>query len=245
MADQPGLGSQGAGCPRPEDGAFALTSLRSQKIDSPSAANFRVITMTPASAAFVGAAAAARTKCIGVLMFAARAVSLPGQADRTLADLRRPGGDRDRERAPVRRSAGAHARADGIAAAADRDRRHAQGHQPLAVRLQTGFRSADRVGGRTLRRQSRLDLRCAKATSFRSGAHPAPLPECPCNIAAVNPTRAGRGLSTSRASLPDKSRSFPEARKTRKCRCRGHRSVRISQHARRAAPARRRGRSAS
>ena len=35
-----------------------------------------------------------------------------GQADRAGHDLRRPGGDRDRERAPVRRGAGAHARAD-------------------------------------------------------------------------------------------------------------------------------------
>ena len=47
-------------------------------------------------------------------------------------DLRRPGGDRDRERAAVRRGAGAHARAHRVAGAADRDRRRAQGH--LAAR---------------------------------------------------------------------------------------------------------------
>ena len=35
-----------------------------------------------------------------------------GRRDRAGHDLRRPGGDRDRERAPVRRGAGAHARAD-------------------------------------------------------------------------------------------------------------------------------------
>ena len=48
--------------------------------------------------------------------------------------FRRPGGDRDRERAAVRRGAGAYARSFGIAAAADRDCRRAQGHQPLDVR---------------------------------------------------------------------------------------------------------------
>ena len=56
------------------------------------------------------------------------------------ADLRRPGGDRDRERAAVRRGAGAHRDLSGIAAAADRDRRRAQGHQPLGVRSAAGAR---------------------------------------------------------------------------------------------------------
>ena len=49
-------------------------------------------------------------------------------------DLRRPGGDRDRERAAVRRGAGAHARAHRIAGAADRDLGGARGHQQLACR---------------------------------------------------------------------------------------------------------------
>ena len=40
------------------------------------------------------------------------------------ADLRRPGGDRDRERAPVQRD-------QGVARAADRDRGDSQGHQQL------------------------------------------------------------------------------------------------------------------
>ena len=50
------------------------------------------------------------------------------------ADLRRPGRDRDRERAAVRRGAGAHTRSQRGAAAADRHRRSAQGHQPVGVR---------------------------------------------------------------------------------------------------------------
>ena len=43
---------------------------------------------------------------------AQRRQAVHGQRDRAGHDLRRPGGDRDRERAPVRRGAGAHARAD-------------------------------------------------------------------------------------------------------------------------------------
>ena len=56
------------------------------------------------------------------------------QADRAGDDLRRPGGDRDRERAPVRRGAGAHARACRIAGAADGDHRGARRHLTLAGR---------------------------------------------------------------------------------------------------------------
>ena len=50
------------------------------------------------------------------------------------ADLRRPGRDRHRECAAVQRGAGEDARPHGVAAAADRHRRRAQGDQPLAVR---------------------------------------------------------------------------------------------------------------
>ena len=56
------------------------------------------------------------------------------QADRAGANFRRPGGDRHRERAAVRRGAAAHRGSERIAAAADRHRRRAQGHQPLDVR---------------------------------------------------------------------------------------------------------------
>ena len=51
------------------------------------------------------------------------------QADRAGHDLRRPGGDRDRERAAVRRGAGAHARAHRGAGAADGDLGGAARHQ--------------------------------------------------------------------------------------------------------------------
>ena len=54
------------------------------------------------------------------------------QADRARHDLRRSGGDRDRERAAVRGGAGAHARAHGITRTADRDSGRAKVDQPLA-----------------------------------------------------------------------------------------------------------------
>ena len=53
--------------------------------------------------------------------------------DRPAADLRRPGGDRDRERAPVQRDQGG-------ARAADRDRRDPARHQRLADRRAAGVR---------------------------------------------------------------------------------------------------------
>ena len=63
-----------------------------------------------------------------------RAGAVHRQADRARQDLRRPGGDRHRERAAVRGGAGAHGRAERGAAAADGDRRRAEGHQPLDLR---------------------------------------------------------------------------------------------------------------
>ena len=74
----------------------------------------------------------ARAKPIGVfVMREAERGPFTRQADRAGRDLRRPGGDRHRERAAVRGGAGAHRRAERGAAAADRDGRRAQGHQPL------------------------------------------------------------------------------------------------------------------
>ena len=70
------------------------------------------------------------------------------QADRVVDDLRRPGGHRDRERAPVRGSAGAHRRSHRVTAAADRHRRRAQGHQPLGIRPAAGVRHGRRKLGR-------------------------------------------------------------------------------------------------
>ena len=69
-------------------------------------------------------------------------------ADRAGPDLRRPGRDRHRKRAPVRRSAGANARSYRSAGAADRDRRGAEGHQPLGVRSGPVFEAIARKAAR-------------------------------------------------------------------------------------------------
>ena len=86
-----------------------------------------------------------------------------------VADFRRPGRDRDREYAAVQRGAGAHRRPCGIAAAADRHRRRAQGHQPLDVRPADG--AAD-----TLVEVGRATVRC------RQGP-PSPARTMACSIA--------------------------------------------------------------
>jgi len=88
-------------------------------------------------------------------------------ADRTGFDLCGPGADRDRERPAVRRSAGAHRGLARIAAAADRDRRRAQGDQPLDVRFENGTRHSHRLGCPTLRCQ------CRPYLSSRSRSLPA------------------------------------------------------------------------
>ena len=80
-----------------------------------------------------------------------RDASFQRQADRTPANFRRPGGDRDQQRSPVRRGAGEDARPDGGASAANRDLRGAQGHQPLGVRPANCARHPRRVGGSVVR----------------------------------------------------------------------------------------------
>ena len=66
------------------------------------------------------------------------------QADRAGQEFRRPGRHRHREHPPAQRAAR-------IAAAADRHRRRAQGHQPLDLRSADRARHAGRVGGAAVR----------------------------------------------------------------------------------------------
>ncbi len=103
-------------------------------------------------------------KAMGCLVIAARRDRrIRGQGGRSGADVRRPGGDRDRERAPVQRDQGG-------AGAADGDGQCAQGDQPLDLRPGRGARNADqhcrsavsRVDGRDLQnRRRRLPSRRA------------------------------------------------------------------------------------
>ena len=92
----------------------------------------------------------------------------PGRAG---DDLRRPGGDRDRERAPVRRGAGADARPRGGARAADGHRRGAEGHQPFGVRSAGGLRHADLAAVDLVAAQCATVFCCATAMSFPARAH--------------------------------------------------------------------------
>ena len=73
------------------------------------------------------------------------------QAGRTAEDLRRPSRDRHRECPAVRGGPGAHRGTDRVAAAADGDRRRAQGHQPLDLRSPGGARHTGGVCGATMR----------------------------------------------------------------------------------------------
>ena len=100
---------------------------------------------------FLWSRSAARASLLGVPLLrdnkvdgvfvacARRAGPVHAAPDRTRPNLRRPGRHRDRERAAVRRGAGAHARPHRGAATADRDRRRAEGHQPLGVRSARRF----------------------------------------------------------------------------------------------------------
>ncbi len=99
------------------------------------------------------------------------------QADRAGHHLRRPGRDRDRERAAVRRGAGAHARAHRVAGAADGDVRGAQRHLELARRAGAGVPGHARERDRESARPSSATLlpprrRCASARLPRTMHRP-------------------------------------------------------------------------
>ena len=86
-------------------------------------------------------------------------------ADRAAEDLRRPGGDRDRERAAVQRDQGG-------ARAADRDSRDAAGHQQLADRRAAGVRRDRRARDRCAaahRRRARLRRRATASGGLHGG----------------------------------------------------------------------------
>jgi GAF domain-containing protein len=108
-------------------------------------------------------------RSIGTIAMARPNRTLSRLADQASQDLRRPRRHRHRERAIVRRGAGAQPRACRIAGAADGHGRRAQGHQPLEIRASAGARLPGRVGGQTLSggtgshilsERSELSVRC-------------------------------------------------------------------------------------
>ena len=178
---------------------------------------------------------------------AARSAAVHRQADRAGRDLRRPGRDRHRERPAVRGGAGAHRRARRSAAAADRDGRRAEGHQPLDLR------PADRCSTRWSSRPpgcatptwasscgatATFSL-CRRATAIRPSSE---------RIVRAHPLKPGRGRRSGRARA---GRAAHRADRRRAGRSGLHACRRLAEaggfraDARRAAAAGRRARSAS
>ena len=111
-------------------------------------------------------------------------------------ELRRPGGDRHREHAAAQRAAPAHRRSHRIAAAADRHRRRAQGHQPLDVRSADRARYADRIGGAAVRGGYGGRSSAPRAASYRhvdESRLPARIRANSCKHDPIAPGRGTRG----------------------------------------------------
>ena len=118
------------------------------------------------------------------------------QADRAGHHLRRPGGDRDRERAAVRRGAGAHARTVRGAGAADGDLGGAAGHLQLAGRAGAGV--PGHAGERDAHLRGQVRHACYSTRAMRSALsrmHNAPpaFAEAPA-ARAGHPPRPGHRL---------------------------------------------------
>ena len=91
--------------------------------------------------------------------FIARRSVLSPTSRSSWSEFRQAGGHRHREHAPAQRAAR-------IAAAADRDRRRAQGHQPLDLRSADGARYAGRVGGALVRGRHRRSSGRPKGATY-------------------------------------------------------------------------------
>ena len=105
-------------------------------------------------------------KSIGaIIVGAARTRPFPRGADRAAPDLRRPGGHRDRERAPVHGAGGAQPRTHRGSGAADGDQRDPAGDEPVADRCATGLRH-HRAERRSTVRSGRRVTRRASTASF-------------------------------------------------------------------------------
>ena len=135
------------------------------------------------------------------------------QPCRAPQDLRRPGGDRDRERPPVQGAGGAQQRAAGRAGAADGDQRAPQGDRAVDLRPPAGLRDAGRERGQALRGGTRVSPPLRRSVLAGRG-RPQRLLELRAFIER-NPIRpdaaaAGRAPSSDARSTLSMSRADPE-----------------------------------
>ena len=110
-----------------------------------------------------GADVEGRQPCRCDCDFPARRPALHRQADRSGDELRQPGRHRHREYQAAEGIAPAYRRSERIPAAADRDRRRAQGHQPLGLRPEIRAHDADRVPRRRCAARRSASSACATA----------------------------------------------------------------------------------
>ena len=122
----------------------------------------------------------------------AEAASVHRQADRAAADLRRPGGDRDRERAAVQGAGGAHGELTRRSASCGR---WARSGRPSARRstCATVLRNDRRARDRARRHRRRRDLRVRRGARAVPPARPPRYAGELVDVLRAEPIRHGRG----------------------------------------------------
>ena len=139
---------------------------------------------------------------IGVFTVSAKRFAHSPTSRSNWYELRRPGRHRHREHAAAQRIAR-------IAAAADRDRRRAQGHQPLDVRPADRARHIDRVGRAALRGRHGPHLSAGRRR-VAVGRQLWILPRSRQLLRSSTPCPLDRGSTTGRAALEGRAIHIPD-----------------------------------
>ena len=145
-----------------------------------------------------------------------RGAALHGAADRPARDLRRPGGDRDRERPAIPGTGGAQPRPDRDAGAADSHERDPAGHLELADRRPAGARhrrGERRSAVRGVRRcHRRRDGERVLLVAHHGGSAGGPIGDSPAHPRDGRwPSGAGRADHPRRRTRKARSGEFPES----------------------------------